>query len=111
MNNITFDDFEKVEIVVGTIINASNNIKAIKPAYILEIDFGSLGIKISSAQITENYEIKDLIGQQVIAVLNFPAKKIAGIKSECLVLAAVCDENGTVLLQPNLFVKNGIRVK
>ena len=107
---IDFDTFLKVDMRVGTIIEVKENIKARKPAYILTIDFGELGIKMSSAQIVENYSKEKLINQQVVAVVNFPPKLVAGVKSEVLVLAAVCDKNGTVLLQPNLSVDNGTRI-
>lgn len=107
---IEFADFLKVGIYVGTIVGAKPNIKALKPAYVLEIDFGELGYKTSSAQLTQNYEIDNLIGKKIVAVLNFPAKKVAGVKSECLVLAAVCPENGTVLIEPSKEVKNGVRI-
>src|SRR3990167_5889942 len=91
---ISFDDFLKVKMCVGTILQVKPNEKANKPAYLLEIDFGSEGIKMSSAQITEHYTSADLIGHQVVAVINFPAKRIAGIKSEVLVLGAISDEKG-----------------
>lgn len=107
---ITFSDFLKLHIVVGTILSAELNPKAKKPAYLLKIDFGHFGIKISSAQITQNYSIHQLLGEQIIAVINFPAKKIAGVTSEVLVLAAVCDEKGTVLLQPKSSVENGTQI-
>lgn len=107
---IDFDTFLKVDIRVGTIIEVQENIKARKPAYILTIDFGELGIKTSSAQIVENYPKESLLNQQVVAVVNFPPKLVAGVKSEVLVLAAVCNTNGTVLLQPNLSVDKGTRI-
>jgi tRNA-binding protein len=112
MHNITHDtiqfaDFLKVEIRVGTIISVELNAKAIKPAYILKIDFGELGVKTSSAQITQNYISTDLIGMQIVAVMNFEPKKVAGVKSEVLVLASVSDENGTILLKPSLPAPNG----
>lgn len=107
---IDFTDFLKVDMRVGTVISAVINEKAKKAAYVLEIDFGDIGIKKSSAQITENYRIEDLINNQVIAVINFPPKKVAGVNSEVLVLAAVCDESGTVLLRPTKEVKNGTRI-
>ena len=108
--NITFEDFLKVDMRVGKIIDAQINKKAIKPAFALKIDFGNLGVKDSSAQITENYTAENLVGQQVIAVVNFPPKKVAGVKSEVLVLAAVCPNNGTVLLQPISEVRLGTRI-
>ncbi len=111
MNNIIdYTDFSKVHMCVGTIIAAEPNIKAHKPAYVLTIDFGEQGIKTSSAQITDYYQLDDLIDQQVIAVMNFPSKRVAGIKSEVLVLGAVNDANQTILLQPERIIKNGMRI-
>jgi tRNA-binding protein len=107
---IAFDDFFKVDMRVGTIIAVEDNLKAKKPAYILTIDFGSLGQKMSSAQITDNYSKAELIGKQIIAVVNFPPKRVAGIKSEVLVLGAVPNNSGVVLLAPNLPVENGTRI-
>ncbi|CAN5441317.1 chaperone CsaA [soil metagenome] len=107
---IHYEDFDKVHICVGTIIQAKANEQAKKPAFILEIDFGPLGTKTSSAQITEHYDVNSLIGQQIIAVMNFPTKRIAGIKSEVLVLASVSAEKGTVLMQPTMTVPNGSRI-
>lgn len=111
LDDIQFEDFLKINIRTGTIIEAKLNPKAKKPAYILKIDFGELGIKMSSAQITENYKPEQLLGKQIVAVTNFPVKRIAEIKSEVLVLACV-DESagGVVLLQPSLPVNNGSRV-
>lgn len=107
---ITFDDFLKVDMRVGTIIAVEDNLKAKKPAYILTLDFGGLGQKMSSAQITENYSKAELIGKQIIAVVNFPVKRVAGVKSEVLVLGAVSNDKGVVLLEPNLPVENGTRI-
>ncbi len=107
---ITFEDFTKVQLCAGTIIEARLNEKAIKPAYVLTIDFGPLGIKTSSAQITEHYTTDALIGLQIIAVMNFSPKKVAGIKSEVLVLACVSTEKGTVLLSPTMSVPNGCQI-
>ena len=107
--DINFENFSKFNIVVGTIVNAELNIKAIKPAYVLNIDFGNkIGIKKTSAQIT-NYNFTDLLGRQVIAVTNFPAKKIAGTTSEVLVLAAVNSE-GAHLLKLDKHIENGTYV-
>jgi tRNA-binding protein len=107
---IAFADFLKVDLRVGTIIAVEDNLKARNPAYILTIDFGELGKKMSSAQITQNYAKAELIGKQIIAVVNFPPKRVAGIKSEVLVLGAVPSNKGVVLLEPNLPVKNGTRI-
>lgn len=107
---IDFADFLKVKMAVGTIISAELNPKARKPAYKLTIDFGDLGLKTSSAQITENYTPDDLQNKQIIAVMNFRPKRIAGVKSEVLVLAAVCEKKGTVLLNPSMLVENGTRI-
>ncbi len=104
---ITFEDFLKVKMCAGKIVEAAINPKAKKPAYVLKIDFGPLGIKESSAQITEHYTASDLIGQQVIAVMNFPTKKVAGVNSQVLVLACVDKQLGTILLQPTKPVPNG----
>lgn len=107
---ISLEEFLTVQLHVGTIISAKLNQKAKKPAYILEIDFGKYGKKKSSSQLTENYETEDLIGKQIAAVLNFPTKRIAGVDSEVLVLGAVCDETGTVILKTDKPVVNGSRI-
>ncbi len=110
MDTITWADFEKVEMRTGTIIAAEPFAKAKKPAYQLTIDFGALGIKRSSAQLTSLYQPADLIGRQIVAVVNFPPKQIANFMSECLVLGSV-DSDGTVtLLQPERLVVNGLRI-
>jgi len=108
---INWDDFEKVEMRVGTILSVQDFEKAHKPAYILEIDFGNeFGIKRSSAQITKRYSKSELLGKQIVAVVNFPKKQIANFMSECLVLGAVGPENNIVLLNPDLKVENGLRI-
>jgi tRNA-binding protein len=107
---ITWDDFEKVDIRVGTIIEACDFPNAKKPAYQLTIDFGNLGIKRSSAQVTALYNLNDLVGKQVIAVVNFPVKQIANFFSECLVLGIYNEQQEVVLLQPALPVKNGCKI-
>ncbi len=104
---ISLDEFLSVQLQVGTVLSAQLNQKAKKPAYILEIDFGEYGKKISSAQLSENYSIQDLVGKQVIAVLNFPPKRVAGIKSEVLVLGAMSEVYGTILISPDKNVENG----
>lgn len=110
MSAIEPSQFEQVDVRVGTILTAILNPKARQPAYVLTVDFGPLGIKTTSAQITQNYSPESLIGQQIVAVVNFSPKFVAGIKSEVLVLAAVSERGGTVLLQPNLAVENGAKI-
>lgn len=106
---ISWDDFAKIEIRVGTIIAAEVFKEAKKPAYKVTIDFGQLGIKKSSAQITKLYQVGDLIGKQIIAVVNFPPKQIANFMSECLVLGSVDGDNIT-LLSTDFNVQNGLRI-
>lgn len=102
-----FDDFLKLDIRVGTIVSAKNFEKAWKPAYQLEVDMGEeLGIKRSSAQITDHYRPEELIGKQVLAVVNFPPRQIANFFSEILVLGTY-SEGGVVLIKPDKPVKNG----
>lgn len=103
----TFDDFMKLDIRVGTIISAKVFEKARKPAYQLEVDLGEeLGVKRSSAQITDHYKPEDLVGKQVLAVVNFPPRQIANFMSETLVLGTY-SEGGVVLITPDKPVKNG----
>ncbi len=104
---VTFDDFVKLDIRVGTIIEAKVFEKAKRPAYQLKVDLGEeIGIKKSSAQITEVYQPEDLIGKQVLAVVNFPPRQIADFMSEILVLGTY-SEQGVVLITPDKVVKNG----
>ena len=107
---ITWDDFSKIDIRAGTIMEVTDFPKAKKPSYQLKIDFGELGIKQSSAQITSFYNKEELLGKQVIAVVNFPVKQIANFFSECLVLGVYTDENNVVLLQPGRQVQNGRKI-
>ena len=107
---IEFSDFQKVDIRVGTVMSASINEKAHQPAYVMEIDFGELGMKKTSAQITDNYEADELVGKQVVAVVNFPPKQIADVMSEVLVLGAVSEKEGVVLLSPDMETANGTRI-
>lgn len=107
---ITWNDFMKVEIRTGTIISARIFNEAKNPAYKLEIDFGDLGIRKSSAQITQLYSIDDLIGMQVVAVINFPPKQIANFFSECLILGSVGEDKEITLLTTERPVKNGLRI-
>jgi tRNA-binding protein len=107
---ISWNDFEKIDIRIGTIIEANDFPKAKKPAYQLVIDFGELGLKKSSAQITKFYTTENLIGQQVIAVINFPPRQIANFISECLVLGIYNENKDVVLLQPQQKVSNGLKI-
>lgn len=107
---ISWRDFEKIDIRTGTILEAKPFPEAIKPAYQLIIDFGELGIKQSSAQITFHYTTEELIGKQIIAVVNFPPKKIAHFFSECLVLGVYDENNQVILLQPNKATSNGFKI-
>ncbi len=107
---INWADFEKIDIRSGTIIEVTDFPKAKKPSYQLTIDFGPLGIKHSSAQITHHYQKESLIGKQVVAVINFPVKQIANFFSECLVLGVYDENNQVILLQPDTSVTNGQRI-
>jgi tRNA-binding protein len=107
---ISWEDFEKIDIRTGTILEVNDFPGARKPAYQLQIDFGELGIKRSSAQIKTLYAKEELVGKQVIAVVNFPVKQIANFFSECLVLGVYNENNDVVLLQPTMNVKNGSKV-
>jgi len=107
---INWNDFEKIDIRAGTIISAEPFPQARKPAYKLQIDFGELGVKRSSAQITDFYEAAALVGRQVVAVVNFPPKQIATFISECLVLGVYTDKKEVILLQPDRGVENGAKI-
>jgi tRNA-binding protein len=107
MPTIEWKDFEKIDIRVGTILEVSDFPKATKPSWQLTIDFGDLGIRRSSAQITDLYEKQELIGKQVMAVVNFPPKQIANFFSECLVLGVYTDKKEVVLIGPDRKVTNG----
>ena len=107
---ITYEDFEKVEIRVGKIIKTEDFPKARKPAYKLWIDFGDLGIKKSSAQITKLYQKEELINKSILAVTNFPPRQIADFMSEVLVLGVVLDDGEVVLIQPDREVTLGNRI-
>ena len=104
---ISWQDFEKIDIRTGTVISVEDFPKAKNPSYQLTIDFGELGIKRSSAQITALYQKENLIGTQVLAVVNFPKKQIANFFSECLVLGVYCENNNVTLISPTIPVKNG----
>ena len=107
---IKYEDFQKIQLLTGTIKTAEINKKARKPAYILSIDFGpDVGIKISSAQIT-NYSIDELINRQIVAVCNFENRNIAGVESEVLVLGAINKKEEVILLEPRQLVDNGSEI-
>ena len=108
---LTWEEFEKTEMRVGTIIEASDFPEARKPAYQLTIDFGAdIGIRKSSAQITKRYKKEELAGRQIVAVVNFPKKQIGKFMSECLVLGAVGQEGDVILLAPDFKAENGLRI-
>jgi tRNA-binding protein len=110
MEYITYQDFEKVDIRVGKIIKAEDFPRARKPAYKLWIDFGEIGEKKSSAQITERYSKDELPGKNVIAVVNFPPKQVADFISEVLVLGVVLNDKEVALIQPDSDVPIGKRI-
>ena len=107
---INWSDFEKVDMRVGTIIDVQDFPEARNPAYKLQIDFGELGIKKSSAQITSKYAKEDLLGNQIIAVVNFPPKQIGPFMSECLVMGVLGKEKDVILIQPDQQVENGWKI-
>ncbi|MCF8275131.1 MAG: tRNA-binding protein [Flavobacteriales bacterium] len=107
MENATFEDFQKIDLRVGTITTVEPFPEARKPAYKLTIDFGTLGTKQSSAQVTKRYTAEELVGRQIVAVFNFPSKKVAGFKSEVLVLGATPEADDVVLLGPENKLPNG----
>lgn len=108
---LTWQDFEKVAMHVGTIIQVNDFPEARKPAYQLTIDFGEIiGIRKTSAQITKRYKKEDLLNRQIVAVVNFPKKQIGKFMSECLVLGAVGKEGDVILLAPDFKIENGLRI-
>ena len=107
---INWSDFEKIEIRTGTILEVHDFPEARKPAYRLLIDFGELGVKKSSAQITGLYNKEDLPGKQIVAVLNFQPKQIGSFISECLVLGAITDKGEVILLQTERKTGNGLKI-
>ena len=108
---INYEDFRKVDIRIGTVLSVKNNEKARQPALVLEVDFGNkIGVKTTSAKITHYYNPDNLVGEQIIAVCNFPTKNIAGVKSEVLVLGAVEEDGEVVLVHPSKNVANGLEV-
>ena len=107
---ISWADFEKIDMRLGTVLEVNPFLKAKKPAYQLIIDFGEIGIKKSSAQTTDLYQASELIGKQVIAVVNFPPKQIANFISECLILGVYGENKEVVLLQPERPLPNGSKI-
>ena len=108
---IIYTDYQKVDVRVGTVLSLSKNEKARKPSLILEVDFGKeIGVKKSSAQITDYYNEHNLLGKQVIGICNFPKKNIAGMESEFLVLGAIEKNGEVVLLHPSQKVENGLEI-
>ncbi|KAF2081946.1 MAG: tRNA-binding protein [Flavobacterium nitrogenifigens] len=109
--DLTWNEFERTDMRVGTIIEVNDFPEARKPAYQLTIDFGSeIGIRKSSAQITKRYQKEDLVNRQIVAVVNFPRKQIGKFMSECLVLGAVGEEGDVILLAPDFKIPNGLRI-
>ena len=105
---INWDDFEKIDMRVGTIIKAVEFKIAINPSYLIHVDFGEIGIKKTSAQITKNYKLIDLIGKQIVGLVNLPKKQIANIQSEFLILGAIDGSlENVVIIQPQSITKNG----
>ncbi|MFC0779251.1 tRNA-binding protein [uncultured Flavobacterium sp.] len=109
--DLTWNEFERTDMRVGTIIEVNDFPEARKPAFQLTIDFGSeIGIRKSSAQITKRYQKEDLVNRQIVAVVNFPKKQIGKFMSECLVLGAVGEEGDVILLAPDFKIPNGLRI-
>jgi tRNA-binding protein len=110
MQQIEWADFQRVELRVGTVMSAQVNEKALKPAYVLQVDLGELGVKQSSAQLTAHYEHSELLGRQVLCVCNFAAKRIAGVRSEVLVTGVYDADNKVVLTSFDKPLPNGARL-
>ena len=109
--DLTWNEFERTDMRVGTIVEVNDFPEARKPAYQLTIDFGTeIGIRKSSAQITKRYQKKDLVNRQIVAVVNFPKKQIGKFMSKCLVLGAVGEEGDVILLAPDFKIENGLRI-
>jgi tRNA-binding protein len=110
LESVSVDDFFHFDLRVGTVLRAEVFAEAKKPAYKLWIDFGALGVRQSSAQITQLYQPEDLVGRQVVAVVNFPPRKIAGFRSEVLVLGAATEAGHITLLAPDAYAPDGSRI-
>ena len=109
-DHVDFEHFSKLDLRVGTVVSARRNASARVPSYVLDIDFGPLGMKTSSAQLTERYASEDLVGRQVAAIVNFAPKRVADVTSEVLVLAGLDEEEGATLLAVTHPVANGSRI-
>lgn len=109
-DNVSVDDFFRLDIRVGTVVRAEAFPEARKPAFKLWIDFGELGIRQSSAQITQLYQPEELLGRQLVAVVNFPPRKVAGFRSEVLVLGASTQNGAITLLAPDAYAPDGERI-
>ncbi|WP_111497391.1 tRNA-binding protein [Marinobacter bohaiensis] len=110
-DTISWNDFEKVELRVGTIVEVLEFPEARRPAYKLQVDFGpEIGVRKSSAQITDHYSREELVGRQVLAVTNFPPKQIGPMRSECLVTGVPDRDGAVVLVSPDQPVENGVRL-
>ena len=108
---ITYEDYSKIQILVGTVLKVTKNEKARKPSLVIEVDFGKeIGIKQSSAQITHYYNEENLKGKQVVGICNFPEKNIAGIVSQVLILGSIDKEGKVILLHPSQESENGLSV-
>ena len=108
---ISYEDFKKIQIKVGTVLEVKKNEKARKPSLVVKVDFGKgIGIKQSSAQITHFYDAENLVGKQVIGVCNFPAKNIADVVSEVLILGAIEKDGKVVLVHPSQKTENGLDI-
>ncbi|QLE02097.1 tRNA-binding protein [Galbibacter sp. BG1] len=111
MTTLRWEDFQKVDLRVGTVVAVEDFPEARNPAFKLKIDFGSeIGVKKTSAQITKRYQKEDLVNRQVVAVVNFPKKQIANFMSECLVVGAVGEDKDVILLSPDFKVPNGLKI-
>lgn len=110
MQQIEWEDFQRVELRVGTVLSAAPNEKALKPAYVLQVDLGELGVKQSSTQLTAHYQCEQLLGRQALCVCNFAAKRIAGVRSEVLVTGVYDADNKVVLASFDKPVANGARL-
>ena len=111
MEQIAWKDFERIELIAGTIVSAQPFPKARRPAYIIHADFGpKSGVLKSSAQITDRYHLEDLVGRQIIGVINLPVKQVGPIRSQFLVTGFTCEDGGVVLAQPEQPVTNGLKL-